>query len=155
MSIGDFEIKPADASDRNDILALLMVYGLPTDGVAEHLSAFFIARGLDDRLVGCAGIERHGEFGLLRSVAVAKEQRGSGLGSRLVTTALRDARNTGIREVLLLTTTARDFFARHFGFVETTRSNYEKEFAASDEWRLPRCSSAVVMRLDLFQEESA
>jgi len=149
------QITPADSSDLDEVLALLVANELPTDGVVEHLPFFLIARDLDNRLIGCVAVERYGEFGLLRSVAVAKDYRQIGLGSRLVSAALRDARNSGIREVVLLTTTARDFFARKFEFAETTRTRYEEQFTASDEWRLPRCSSAAVMRLDLSQDGSS
>ncbi len=148
----DFQIKPALASDLDEVLALLVQSELPTDGVVEHLPTFLIARSLDNRMVGCVGVENYGAFGLLRSVAVVKDLRQLGLGSRLVSVALRDARANGIQEVVLLTTTARDFFARQFGFAETTRTKYEEHFAASNEWRLPRCSSAVVMVLDLSSD---
>ncbi|HVG28984.1 MAG TPA: hypothetical protein VM864_04615 [Pyrinomonadaceae bacterium] len=60
-----------------------------------------------------------------------------------------NARDEGVREIALLTTTARDFFARKFGFAEAARADYEDRLAASPEWRLPRCSSAAFMRLGL------
>ncbi len=149
MSADSFNISAASPSNRDEIFALLAAVGLPVEGVTEHLRGFLVARDAGGRLVGCAGVERHGELGLLRSVAVAFDLQRSGLGSRLVSAALRDAQSGGVKEIVLLTTTARDFFARRFGFVEATRSNYEKQFAASPEWQLPRCSSAVVMRLNL------
>lgn len=55
----------------------------------------------------------------------------------------------GIKEMVLLTMTVRDFFARRFGFTEAERSDYESRLAQSPEWKLPRCSSAVFLRLDL------
>jgi len=64
-------------------------------------------------------------------------------------------RVTSVREVVLLTTTARDFFSNRFRFEEATRADYDEQFAASPEWKLPRCSSAVVMRLKLTPMEAS
>ena len=153
MSGDGFQLAAAAPSDLDEILALLTAAELPREGGAEHMRGFVVARDAEGRLVGCAGLERYGALGLLRSVAVASELQRSGLGSRLVSTVLRVARSGGMSEVVLLTTTARDFFARRFGFEETTRADYEQQFAASPEWQLPRCSSAVVMRLNLTSME--
>jgi amino-acid N-acetyltransferase len=152
MSAEDFQINKATPSDLEEILALLEASALPADGVAEQLSAFFVARDSNNRLTGCAAIERHSDIGLLRSVAVAANMQKSGLGSRLVETLLSDARAEEIKEVVLLTTTARDFFAHRFGFTYTTREPYEAKLGSSKEWLLPRCSSAVVMSLRLDEE---
>lgn len=147
MSADRFAISAALPSDREEIFALLAAVGLPIEGVAEHVHGFLVARDLGGPLVGCAGVERHGESGLLRSVAVAPDRQRSGLGARLVSAALGAAQRGGVKEVVLLTTTAHAFFASCFGFEEATRADYEKQFAKSPEWLLPRCSSAVVMRL--------
>jgi len=149
MSAEDYQINKATRSDLEEILALLEASALPADGVAEQVSAFFVARDSNKRLAGCAAIERHGAIGLLRSVAVAVNVQKSGLGSRLVETVLSDAHGEKIKEVVLLTTTARDFFAHRFGFTDTTREPYEDKLGSSQEWLLPRCSSAVVMSLRL------
>ena len=155
MSIDDLQIRKATAADLDQILDLLRVSSLPTDGVEEHLPHFFLARDSTDQLVGCAAVERYGTLGLLRSVAVSAGLQRSGLGSRLVKTVLNDAQHAGIDEVVLLTTTARDFFARHFAFQETTREPYTAQLAHSVEWQLPRCSSAVVMSLRFAKEATA
>lgn len=62
---------------------------------------------------------------------------------------LERATNKGVERVVLLTSMASDFFARRFGFSETLRIVFDKELAASSEWNLPRCSSAICMSLDL------
>jgi N-acetylglutamate synthase-like GNAT family acetyltransferase len=59
------------------------------------------------------------------------------------------AKVAGIEDVLLLTSTARDFFARRFGFTEANRADYDPQLANSSEWNLPHCSSAVLMRLEI------
>jgi amino-acid N-acetyltransferase len=137
-------IAKASRADLQEILALLTAVELPQEGVAGHLDGFLIARD-GNRLVGCAGLERYRELGLLRSVAVAPDHQQEGLGTRLTAALLNGAANSGVEEVVLLTTTARDFFARRFGFAEVPRAAYDGRLAESPEWRLPRCASAVCM----------
>lgn len=149
MGEGDINIEAARPEDFGELLKLLSAVGLPPEGVAESLEDFLVARAAGGTLVGCVGLERHGRLGLLRSAAVAPGLQRAGLGSRLTEELLRRARAEGLEEVLLLTTTAREFFARRFGFEEASRDAYEARLASSPEWNLPRCSTAVLMRLDL------
>jgi amino-acid N-acetyltransferase len=138
-------ISKASPSDLDELLALLTALNLPHDGVTEHLGDFLIARDADNRLVGCAGLERYRELALLRSVAVSPDNQSTGLGSKLTAALLEDAAGSGVEEVILLTTTARDFFARRFGFIEAQRAAYDERLDQSAEWKLPRCASAVCM----------
>lgn len=146
---GQTTIGRATAADLPGLLSLLDSVQLPREGAAEHLSGFLVARDEAGRVEGCVGMERHGDVALLRSAAVAPDFQGTGLGSRLTAALLECARAEGVAEVVLLTTTARDFFAEKFGFREAARSDYDARLAGSPEWNLPRCSSAVFMRLDL------
>jgi amino-acid N-acetyltransferase len=146
---GQANIERAAAADLPELLSLLDSVQLPREGVAEHLPDFLVARDAAGRVVGCVGMERHGPVALLRSAAVAPDVQGAGLGRRLTAALLELARAEGVTEVVLLTTTARDFFAGKFGFREAARTDYDARLAGSPEWRLPRCSSAAFMRLDL------
>lgn len=145
-------IERAAAADLPGLLSLLDSVNLPREGVAEHLSNFLVAREAAGRIAGCVGMEQHGAVALLRSAAVAPELQGTGLGSCLTAALLKLARAEGVAEVVLLTTTARKFFADKFGFREAARSDYDARLAGSPEWNLPRCSSAVFMRLELGGE---
>src|SRR4030095_6032261 len=59
-------VRGATPEDWDGIAQLLTDRHLPTAGAREHLSAFVVAtRGR--ALVGCAGVERYGGVGLLRS----------------------------------------------------------------------------------------
>src|SRR5919205_1371403 len=145
----DVHISRADRADLPELLALLAAVDLPHEGVEEYLDGFTVARGAEGRLVGAIGLERHGSVGLLRSAAVSPDAQGSGLGLRLPSELLEAARADGVEEVVLLTTTARDFFGRKFGFEVSGRDAYEGALARSPEWNLPRCASAVLMRLSL------
>ncbi|HRH41690.1 MAG TPA: GNAT family N-acetyltransferase [Pyrinomonadaceae bacterium] len=82
-------------------------------------------------------------------MAVAPDLQKSGLGSKIVSAVIERSKATGIKEIVLLTTTARDLFARRFQFVETTRDEYNQTLKDSPEWTFPRCSSAVIMKLPL------
>lgn len=66
-------------------------------------------------------VEPYGGAGLLRSLAVAPEARGRGLGVRLVDAAEARARADGLGALYLLTTTAAPFFeARGYALVDRT-----------------------------------
>lgn len=144
-------IQQARPDDLESVLALLGEVELPTEGVAEHFGQFLVARDRG-KLIGCIGQERYGDVTLLRSLAVSPGVQRSGLGKALTAGLLDAALSAGVSEVVLLTTTAKDFFARQFGFAETARSDFDQAFADSPEWHLPRCSSAACMRLRLCGE---
>ncbi|MBV9956834.1 MAG: GNAT family N-acetyltransferase, partial [Acidobacteria bacterium] len=118
MSCENIRISNASPPDLSAILELLSAVDLPHEGVAEHLAGFIIARDDEGRLLGTIGLERHGSTGLLRSAAVAPALQHSGVGSFLTTALLERAAADGVEKVVLLTSTARDFFARRFGFSE-------------------------------------
>jgi len=143
-------IEQAQARDLEDVLALLADTALPSEGVQEHFGQFLVARD-GGRLVGCIGLERYGDAALLRSVAVVPDHQRDGLGRQLTARLLEAAQSSGVREVVLLTTTAADFFARHFGFTPVERAPFDEIFAVSPEWHLPRCASAACLYLRLSE----
>lgn len=144
------EIKRAQAQDLTSVLQLLQRVNLPTKGVAEHFGHFFVARA-ETQIVGCIGEERYGETSLLRSLAVAPEWQGKGLGRALTEQLLTEAKAAGVQKIVLLTNTAAEFFAREFGFALAARQQFDAAFNASSEWCLPRCSSAVCLCLPIAQ----
>ncbi|MGE0132540.1 MAG: GNAT family N-acetyltransferase [Blastocatellales bacterium] len=143
-------ISRATAQDLDAVLRLLAEVDLPAEGVTEHFDGFFVARD-GEAVVGCVGEERYGGVSLLRSLAVAPSLQRSGLGKALTARLLDEVIRNSVGEVVLLTTTAADFFARHFGFAQSERKRFDEAFAASPEWRLPRCSSAICMILRLSE----
>ena len=149
MNCENITITDASSSDLSDILNLLSQVQLPHDGVAENISAFLVAKDESSRLIATIGLERHGHTALLRSAAVAPEYQSCGIGSRLTEQLLKRATHDDVERVVLLTSTASEFFARRFGFCETPRTRFDEELRESSEWNLPRCSSAVCMSLDL------
>lgn len=122
---------------------LLAASGLPTDGVSDHLPGFLVVRDAS-RVVATAGLEDHGDAGLLRSVVVAPAYRSRGLGRMLVTALLDRARAQGHAAVYLLTDTAVGYFQR-FGFQPVARAAVPPSVQRSAEFRIPACASSVVM----------
>ena len=140
-------IHAASSTDLSEILALLKRSDLPVAGIERHVATTLVARN-SGRLVGCAAVEVYGPTGLLRSVAVAQDQRGAGLGQRLTETALELARRQGVRDIYLLTTTAGKFFPR-FGFVPIPRDQLDAALDQSEELRGACPASALAMRANL------
>jgi N-acetylglutamate synthase-like GNAT family acetyltransferase len=101
-------------------------------------------------LVGAGGFEAHGESGLLRSVVVADRLRGTGLGRALVESIEAAARQRGLRELVLLTETARDFFAR-LGYADIARESAPEAIRQSAEFKslCPRSARCMSKRLEL------
>ncbi len=103
-------IAPAHPRDAPAIRALLAACGLPVQDVDTSPVAFLVAVDAG-RVVGLAGLEAHGDAGLLRSLAVAPGHRGTGLGRALARAIEDEARARGLRHLVLLTQTAVAFFA--------------------------------------------
>lgn len=102
------------------VRALLAAAGLPVaDLTAAHLDDFW-GCGESPNLIGVVGLEIHGAVALLRSLAVAPDGQGRGLGSALVAHAEQAAQQRGIAALYLLTTTAEAFFVQR-GYVRIPR----------------------------------
>ncbi|HWQ11753.1 MAG TPA: arsenic resistance N-acetyltransferase ArsN2 [Roseiflexaceae bacterium] len=140
-------VAPARADDLPAILELLERSDLPRAGLADHLATTLVAHD-GGAVVGSAAVERYGDAGLLRSVAVDRAYRGQGLGTALVGAALELARRQGVRTLYLLTTTAGDYFPR-FGFRPVTRDDVAPAVRQSAEFTGACPASALVMRADL------
>ncbi len=143
-------LRSARSADLPQVLSLLNGAGLPTAGVAEVFSHFVVAES-EGRLVGAAGLEIYGASALLRSVVVEDSWRGSGVGRRLIENALDTAKQRGIEDVFLLTTTAEHYFPR-FGFSCVNRESAAAGVQASVEFQGACPSTAVLMRKALKSE---
>jgi amino-acid N-acetyltransferase len=105
------QVERAQPEDRPAVETLLAAAGLPLLGAAEAFSLGVVGRD-GDRVVAASAIERYGTSGLLRSVVVAEDARGTGLGREIVTAAEQLAREAGVADLYLLTETAPDWFPR-------------------------------------------
>ncbi len=146
-SVTGASLRAATEGDWAGIESLLRSADLPLDGAREHLLGFVVAER-EGELVGCAAVERYGDAGLLRSVAVDPRERGSGIGAVLVERCIADATRAGMTSLVLLTTTAERYFPR-FGFAVVNRASLPEAVQASAEFRGACPASAIVMSLSL------
>ena len=140
-------ITQARPSDLQAILDLLERSQLPRIGLEPHLPTALVARE-DGGIVGSAVLEVYGRAALLRSVAVAPERQGKGLGQALTTAALELARRRGVTTVYLLTETAARFFPK-FGFHAIDRADVDRAVLRSTEFTTACPASALVMATTL------
>jgi amino-acid N-acetyltransferase len=142
-------IERAEAVDLESVLALLMAVNLPLEGVRESSEHFWIWRERNSAPIkGCIGLEIYGSDAVLRSFAVHPEFRSLGIGGRLLRTALKHARQSGVKRVFLLTSTAADYFSLK-GFLPTDRETVPSTIAQSIEFRSICPKSATCMALSL------
>ena len=142
--------EPARPHDLRGALDLLGRAELTDRDVSEGWGHYFVVREDDGRVIGVAGLELHGEDGLLRSVAVDADYRGQGLATALVEAVLERAARVGLGSVYLLTATARDYFARR-GFADCARDEAPPAIRESWEFRTGCPSTAAFMRRAVAQ----
>ncbi|HEU4682502.1 MAG TPA: arsenic resistance N-acetyltransferase ArsN2 [Gemmatimonadales bacterium] len=145
------ELRAAGAEDLPVVMTLLGKAKLPTAGV-EDPSHYIVAES-EGRLVGVVGLEVYGDSALLRSTAVEQDWQRTGVGRVLVEKALELARDRGLNDVFLLTTTAEHYFPR-FGFACVSRDSVAKGVQSSIEFREACPVSATVMRKSLRETAS-
>lgn len=137
-------IRRAMPSDSRAVETLLAAAGLPLDGAADALALGVVASA-SGAVVGAAAVERYGGVGLLRSVVVAPDRRGIGLGSELVAAAEGLARANGVRELYLITETATDWFPR-LGYAYVPREEARAAVGESIEFTMACATTGVAMR---------
>lgn len=137
------ELRAARENDRAAIEGLLRANDLPIEDLGDADVDFIVAVD-GDALSGVGGLERHGDVALLRSLAVVPDRRGSGLGSRLVQALEAQVEASGIRQLVLLTTTAAPFFATR-GYTIIARANAPVAVQDSAEFRSICPAEAICM----------
>src|SRR5688572_18857109 len=77
-------IGPATSADVPAIAALLREAELPHEDFAPHIAHFRVARDDRGNIIGTIGAEVHVPDALLRSLVVAPQSRGRGIGDQLL-----------------------------------------------------------------------
>ena len=130
MKADELYIRKARIPDVKLIHALLMQSArdellLPRsyNELYSHLRDFYVLAAKEGRdIYGCCALSITWEdIAEIRSLAVDKELRGQGFGSKLVETCISEALTLGLYRVFTLTYRPA-FFAR-LGFVETSKDN--------------------------------
>jgi amino-acid N-acetyltransferase len=114
--------------------------------VYENLQTFLVAER-DGKVVGCCALEViWSDLAEIKSLAVAPEDRGTGVGTALVTQAMEQARQLGVPRVFALTLEAK-FFERA-GFAVVKKGELPMK-VWSDCARCPKqddCDEVAVLR---------
>jgi amino-acid N-acetyltransferase len=137
------KVERAASGDLGAIRRLLEAANLPTADLVSASPQFFVIRDAG-RIVATGALERFGSAALLRSVVVAADQRSRGLGRQMSRELEREALNSGISELILLTESAADFFGRE-GYRVIERSAAPPAVRHSAEFRSLCPSSATCM----------
>jgi amino-acid N-acetyltransferase len=128
---------------RESIVALLVAEKLPADDLPANLENFMVAIQ-NDELIGVVGLELHGRYSLLRSLAVHPDWRGKGVAGKLLREAEILAGSKGSKAIYLLTETAPDYFERK-NYIKITRNDVPSEVQQSSEFSHVCPQSAIVM----------
>ena len=144
-AVEEVRIEPAQPADEPAIRLLLQQASLPHEDFAPHLPHFLVARH-GGKVVGAVGFELHDSDALLRSLAVAPEWQGDGLGGALVRRTEDAAQHKGVQHFYLLTNTAEKFFERRW-FRRISRDRVPPAIAATAEFaRLCPASAVCLVR---------
>lgn len=144
---GEVKLRPADPADGEYVETLLTSNDLPVADLSGKLDYLFVCETGAGR-VGVGGLERRGDVGLVRSVAVEERARGNGYGTTVCEELLARARAADLGTVYLLTTTAEDFFER-LGFDAVDREAVPASIRSTSEFADLCPSTAVCMKHDL------
>lgn len=140
-------IRAASPSEHPVIRALLTDNGLPVEDLDSAAVAFWVA---DDGapIAGVVGLQVFEDVGLLRSLVVRAEHRRGGTGDRLVAAIEHEARAQGLRQLVLLTQTAAQYFA-HRGYRTIDRAQAPVAVQASAEFKSLCPASATCLTKSL------
>jgi N-acetylglutamate synthase-like GNAT family acetyltransferase len=126
--------------------ALLSAADLPIEDVTIERLALVAERNGD--VVGLIGLEQFKALGLLRSLIVLPENRGSGVGKALVAALEKMAIDKGISELWLLTIDADAWFTQ-LGYRVAERELAPPAIQNTEEFASLCPGDTVLMRKDL------
>jgi amino-acid N-acetyltransferase len=126
------------------IISLLIDEKLPVSDLPGTLENFLVACE-NDQVIGVAGLEIYGDYGLLRSLAVDPAFRSQGVAGKLLNEIEVLANSKSLDTIYLLTETAPDYFDRK-GYIKMTREDVPAEVRQSSEFSYVCPQSAIVMK---------
>ena len=132
---------------KEQVTALLKAEKLPVADLPEGLDNFLVVIELN-AVVGVAGIEVYGSYGLLRSLAVAPAHRNEGIAGKLISSIEAMAKQKELDALYLLTETAAEYF-KSKGFTQITRAQVPAEVQTSSEFSHVCPVSAIVLTKNL------
>lgn len=142
------EYKTAELKDLNQVQKLLRDNRLPFEDLVTSQVHLVVAL-VNGHIVGCVGIEKYNQDGLLRSFAVDEKFQKQGIGNELLKRLLNEVRRENIRVLHLLTTTAENYFTKK-GFVKKDRTEAPKVIKETREFSTLCPSSSIYMTFDAY-----
>ena len=136
-------LRAATDQDSALIRALLDSNSLPTSDL-EAARPLFVVAYMDEQVIGTGALQSFGPVALLRSIVVEPRLRGAGVGQSIVRELEHIARTNEIKQLILLTQTAKSFFEAQ-GYVAIDRANAPPAVQESEEFRSLCPASAVCM----------
>ena len=137
-----------------EVLELLDTEGLPVSDLGRSSSINLLGVRKSGRLIGVVGFEVYGQDGLIRSLVVAPDRRGGGIGVNLVHEAEIRALSKGVSTLYLLTMTAASFFSR-LGYATIERVTAPESISSTAEFQMLCPASALLMRKVLSPDGSS
>lgn len=145
--LGPLFALPLAAWERDGLKAALAKAGLVTDDIGEAALAFWRFE-IGDMPVGFAGLEAHGDLGLLRSVVTLPPLRRKGIGRAMVEVVETEAVARSIRTLYLLTLDCAAFFTA-LGYARCSREDVPVAIRDTAQFVTLCPHTAVVMMKEL------
>jgi amino-acid N-acetyltransferase len=146
--VNTLQVTFGPASSTAVFAGLLASNGLPVSDLADLSASDCLVATIEGRVTGAVGLQIFGPHALLRSLVVANDQRGRGLGAQLVERVESLARERCVEQLFLLTTTAEAFFAQR-GYASIDRQSAPEPIRDTQEFSLLCPASSAFMRKDL------
>jgi len=141
--VADLSFEIADNKDLEWINNILKENELCVDDIPSENIVLKLVKS-ENELIAIYGFELFGQNGILRSVAVADEYKGAGIGTQIMKQVERDVKELELRNLFLLTTTAKKFFEK-FGFSIIERETAPVVLQQSYEFLTFCPDTAIVM----------
>lgn len=117
VSAGDVTLRASTLGEIPRLAELILGGGLPPLFIAEYIDGFVSAER-SGVVIGCGGLEMYETCAVIRSVVVAPEAQGLGLGAAVADWLEAEARRRGATDIYLFTAEALGFWTRR-RYVET------------------------------------
>lgn len=140
----NIEFKKTPPEKVSEVLDLLIKADLPVNDINKNVELFSLET--NQQIIATAGLEVNNQIGLLRSVSVLESQKGKGFGLLIVRNLEEYAKAQHIKELYLLTTTAKDFFESKLNYKVVERTNVPIEIQNSQQFSSVCPSTAIVMK---------
>lgn len=129
---------------KESIIQLLAAEKLPVADLPLSLDNFVVALQ-NNEVIGVAGLEIYGHYGLLRSLTVKADYRGQGIADKLLQQIAALSSLNQLSALYLLTETAPGYFEKK-GYKKITRADVPVELQQSSEFSHVCPQSATVMK---------